>query len=36
MTKTNLSALIDAYGALKAKMANLELEKKASRRRWLT
>lgn len=29
MTKTNLTALIDSYGTLKARMADLEGEKKA-------
>ena len=28
MTKTNLTAIIDAYGLLMAKRANLEIEKK--------
>jgi hypothetical protein len=29
MTKTNLTNLIDSYGDLKARMANLEIEKKS-------
>ncbi len=32
MTKTNLTALIDAYGLLKAKQAEIELEDKAMKK----